>query len=92
MTMKLRTSETRCSYDQFSDVLYVMFRDAEFTDGVDTKQGFIVHYTWPEHVLAGVTIMDFRERFGVDAELVEIDSEPPLVLVLDDVQCATADC
>jgi hypothetical protein len=91
MTMTFRTSETRCSYDQFADVLYVKMRDAEPTDGVDTERGFIVHYTWPEHLLAGVTIMDFRERFGSDAEQVEIDAEPPFSLIFDEQHCVTAD-
>ena len=91
MTMTFRTSETRCSYDQFADVLYVKMRDAELTDGVDTERGFIVHYTWPERLLAGVTIMDFRERFGSDAEKVEIDAEPPFSLIFEEQHGVTAD-
>lgn len=90
MSEQFRTSETRCSYDEFADVLYVLFRESETTEGVDTERGFVVHYTWPDHMLAGVTILDFCERFGVDAKMVEIDADPPFTLILDERECLAA--
>ncbi len=88
MMQRYLTSQLRHSYDEHADVLYVSFRQAESTEGVDTERGFVVLYTWPDRQLAGVTIMDFCERFGVDAREVEVDADPPFVLVMDTRNCA----
>jgi len=88
MTAVYRISSVRSSYDASEDILYVAFSEVRPVSGEDTEHGFIAHYAWPNNEVVGVTILDFCKRFASVPSEIEVDSVPPVTLILDGDVCS----
>lgn len=77
---RYRRDETACYYDSFADVMYLTFDDRADVAERETPRGFFVLYTPTPERVAGVAIMDYRQRFGEMVAEIEVDATPPFVV------------